>query len=294
MESVRIQNRHAQYFKILKFQNQYFMYYNDVVHWKTYVRISRDGINFSCAQEILSGSNACHNFAPFVMNGKVYAIGGQDDWKSRIDKKKIKIHNQGLYLFSSENGIDFIEQKLILTAKKEGFTSSLEWKSAEFDSYIGLTKFQNEYYLFLRANISPRKRFIQFSKSHDLVDWIPFQTMNIEDRKEGNYYFACVETMENKMVAFLPFFTEKEAMIDVYTSMDGKKWGYKKSILRTTPVMIKDRNKKKRGLLVDLVPKSRIHPIGIVDDYFYFHDNYRGYSKADVAVKRISLKDIIE
>lgn len=294
MDKTTIKDRNSQYFKILKFNDMYLMYYNNIVKWRTYITVGTDGINFNNFSVVLSKSNACHNFSPFVEGDKIIAIAGQDDWKSRLQEKKKKSHNKGLYLFESSDGLCFDEKKLIIKADHPGFISSLEWKSAEFDSYLSIVKKNDLYYLYLRANIAPGMRFIQYSTSKDLINWGEFKLINMDKKLNGNYYFANVEIVGDKFYMFAPYFTGKMSCIKIYSSNDGENFKFIKDILNEKPSMIRDRNKKKKNLEINYVPKSKVHPVGIIDDSFYYHNNYRGYVTSEpVTVERISLNEIL-
>lgn len=310
------------------------LYYKTDTRTEIYFTILDDKIYFQdCAlnlsyvyykgekKRILKYSCATHNFTPFKMNGKYYAIGGMDDWKKdskwrgltfkqfkgvfqdHFKKPYIRDqefyddkvaphflvtpiwkHNKGLYLFQSEAGLGWKEvyQEPILTVNNKGFINSLAWKSAEFDARPDVVYFKGLYYIYMRANVARGVRRVQFTTTKDFKEFSEFQL--IETYSRDNDYFFSGFTYNNMIYAFIPSYDMQKSYIDFFSSTDGKDFRFLNRYFEGLPYI----NEEGR-------PKNKIHSCsGFKEDktkiYAYFHYNYMGYEQNhDVNVMEYSL-----
>lgn len=160
--------RRAIYFNLLKCPNGNIrLYSNRWVKYHDTVSVgSKDGITFDRELILaLKKSGATHNFFPFIgQDGKMYGIGGIDNWKHDknfhdikdydtwkiayenkfkkpvnpevfqleehrrlLSNKRILDHVDGLYLFSSTDGKKWsqLSKVPIVTVEKEGFVNAM-------------------------------------------------------------------------------------------------------------------------------------------------------------------------
>lgn len=305
-------HKKSQYLSIIEFNGRKLLFENNPTQRIT---ICHDG---QIKHVIITDSGANHNFSLFRDGDIIRAIGGQDSWKndlewyhcksnkefiahfekrfkkkfthdqkfidnvlSKIRNKKAPLKNsKGLYLFETKDAIKFIPalQAPIITADNDGFTSSLSWKSGEFDSHIWIQKLKDTFFIFLRENIAVGKRFVQYATSKDLKIWSQFQRINIEYEPEINTYFMVGGEYMGKFYCFLPRYDKKNCWIDVYLTDDFQNFDFKKKILfRVAPLFTEK-------------PKNADHPVnGMIRDKFYIHHNYQSRG---ANVKGYSINDL--
>jgi hypothetical protein len=289
--------------------------------------ISKDGINFSPPIRIHDGNCLSHNFSVFRgQDGKIYGIGGMDSWKNNIkwhetdtfekfktlfykknnreydrdeerykkaynrliNEKFVLDYSDGLYLFSSEDGINFNLEydDPIITVDHSGFHSALDWKSTEFDGHLCVMHNGNEYILYMRDNVKKGTRFIQYSTSKDLRCWSPIKNIIVNpkfDPDYENYYFPCFMRIGDRFIGILPFFTDTKSCLKVFESFNGYSWTAKHEFFIDKPILIEGK------------PKNPIHPIqGFINRkgniYVYIHKNYKGHDvNQDVVIQRCEL-----
>jgi len=182
------------YFTILHINNEYklyyrgcsFNYYADPIN-KTYyttetladyewlcLATSKDGLNFEknnynnfFENNIIKKDLFCHNFYPYydTKNNKYLGISGTN------------IFNNGLHLFESKDGINWIYIKKILDENNilPGWSHH-----NHFDSHncIDYNDKDNYYYIYFRDN-KHTNRFVQFTKTTDFNEFTCSQNINI-------------------------------------------------------------------------------------------------------------------
>ena len=273
------------YYKIIHNNNMYQLYYrglnwdenkykgkkiNNLTQLSTplenicYVE-SQDGLYFTnkcCLSnksnniDVLNKNNFCHNFFPYYdeKNKKYIAISGTG------------IFNQGLFLFESHNGIDWIKIKKII----DGNDILPGWKHHNhFDSHnsIVYNSFDDCYYIYIRDNQSnPHRRFVQYTKTKDFNNFTKFKNINIKnDDKEGIYNFNVFMYPNSYYFMALPCISNQNDLTQklsnqILYSINGEDWYYlsnkfinlKTSYFITNNIVYSNDNK---------------------EIYFYIHDN---------------------
>ena len=296
-----------------KRNSMYYTVLNDMLYYSR--REKRLDRFFIEGKEILKNSCAAHNFTPFMLDGQVCAIGGMDDWKSDVKwrgidydtfkktfeehfKKEYKRgsefykqieykfnttltrdHCRGLYLFRSDDGVNFDSGKLILTVNHKGFNSSLDWKSSEFDCKPCIVKAGDEYFIYLRNNIDKDRRFIQYTKTKDFKHFEPFKNIDIEYNIESdNYYFCEVFYYNNMFFGFFPFYNNDKCCIKFAKSIDGHSWEIIKNLFTGRPAIIEGEKRKCTDHICSGVKEY--------NDHFsiFIHHNVLGYLDSDVRI----------
>jgi hypothetical protein len=295
----------SQYLTVLNFNGKEIFYENTPKERRTVVHV--DGQR----KFIFPNSGVNHNFSPFIVGEKVYAIGGQESWKNdkeitgitsgeafirywedrfkrpfeqnlafankalsflKRSKHPLK-HTHGLYLFESKNGVDFkqVQEKPIISALHPGYISALAWKSGEFDGHIHVVKFGELFHIFIRANIDRGQRFVQYATSTDLLEWSPFKILPLPHDPAVNTYFLCGASVRDKHYFFLPKFDAKDSWIEIYEAEGVEKIRFIKELFRKPAAIFTEKTKN-----VD-------HPInGTANGKFFFCHNYM---QADMKVK---------
>jgi hypothetical protein len=294
----------SQYITVLNFKGKEIFYENTPKERRTVVHINGQ------RKFIFPNSGVNHNFSPFLVGEKIYAIGGQERWKNdreilrlrtgedfikyweaRFNKpfgqnevyasKVLKLlhsrqalrHTHGLYLFESKNGEEFkqVQDQPILTVNHPGYISALAWKSGEFDGHIHVVKFGDIYHIFVRANIDRGQRFVQYAISKNLIEWSEFKLLPLPHDPKVNTYFLSGASVNGKHYFMLPRFDDKESWIDIYEAEGIEKIRHHKELFRKPAAMFTGETKN-----VD-------HPVnGTADGKLYFCHNYM---RADMKIK---------
>ncbi len=323
--------REAIYYSLLTFNKDRYLLFSN--QWKnlyrTIITESTDGIEFCHdTKTILNFSGASHNFFPFFgENGKLFGIGGVDNWKfdkefhsiedytsfkrtyeykfrkscknevfnlsehKRLLSDKPALDNvRGLYLFHSDNGIDWklISKSPIVTVFNAGYANAINLfgKSSEFDGHVNCLYHKGIYRIYLRANIDKGKRFIQYAESSDLLNWSRFKLIKLDSYlPNDNYYTPCFMEYNGIYIGFVPYFSDGGVCaIRFIKSTDGVNWN-----------LIRDLYEDKVALYRGEKPKNTKHMVhGYIlrnkEIYFYIHNNFSGLDKEkDVTIQRISV-----
>ena len=302
-------NKNACYYTVIQFGGQLMLFENcfdNEIFTKVF--ISEDiGETFNSGKRIMSNSCACHNFSVFNgHDGKLYGLGGQDSWKNdpewfcndffetfrnrfgeeyQKDEKAAKNvlnkiymlrsplkHTKGIYLFSSNDGLYWKQERFEPVITIDNIHGSLDWKSSEFDSLVSCIFHNGYYYCYLRDNVDKNKRFIQYGRSVDLINWSQFGPMQIDYDSNYNYYFATLFKYKNSVYSLIPCYSTEHGCIKLYKSEDCKSWEHIKDLFDHKPVKINGKF------------KNTCHPVNgsFVKDgklFVYIHENYFGHSK---------------
>ena len=306
---IKFGNRHASYFKYIDMEGEK-IYYNLPNSHKTYLI----DLASNKTTRILKDSSACHNFNPFKTRaGSFCAIGGMDDWKKnsiwrnietfgefkriyksffgegyrenekRFEKFKFGIeyikqleHCDGLYLFHSQNGIEWKPVQKIIDTKHDGLISGKNWgKSTEFDTSISCVydEVADKYFLYIRANIQKGSRFIQYTTSEDLIYWDRFKLIDLPYDVSENYYSPTIIRYKGLFIGMIPYYKGNYSCIRIIKSYDGHSWTIANDIYESKPIKVPDSEHH--------AVKNYMHFVqGIIEDQdeikYYLHYNYFG------------------
>lgn len=324
--------RDAIYHSIIECFGTYRLYSNQWREmYQTVCIKSCNGKNFNTEQEkVFMNSGVTHNFFPFYnKEGKLYGIGGMDNWKYDEEFYKIKDyksfvsiyeekfrksskdqkfnitehrrllahkkplnHVRGLYLFTSSNGKDWkqVQKFPVINVFHNGFINAINLfgKSSEFDGHVNIVYHKNsdEYFIYLRANVSKGNRFIQYARSKDLINWSKFNLIKLDVyNKKDNYYTPCFMKYKEKLFGLIPYFNpDNFCSIRVITSNDGINWGFIKDIFKSKTVFYRGEKPKNNNHMVNGFIENKN------DLYFYIHNNYSGLTRTEpVNIKRLSI-----
>jgi hypothetical protein len=205
------------YFTILFVNNEYKLYYKSCPYnyYQDYVNkiyystpelanheyiclaISSDGLHFekknyniieynnSSDNNIIKHDLFCHNFYPFYdkKNNQYLGISGTG------------LYNNGLHLFKSNNGIDWIYIKQILNVSHliPGWTHE-----NHFDTHNSILYNEEDdyYYIYIRDN-KYKQRFVQFSKTKDFNHFIKCNNIDILNHNHLMIYTPGIFKYEN-------------------------------------------------------------------------------------------------
>jgi len=187
------------YYKIINTNNKYLLYYRALAH-DCYVNSktthylteelvkyecfclaeSNDGLDFekknyniinnnSINNNVLKHDLFCHNFFPYYSIKESIFLGISGT----------RMFNGGLYLFNSNNGIEWKQLRCILTENE----ILNDWcHSNHFDTHncIVYNKLEDMYYIYVRHN-NKDYRSIQYTKSRDLIKFEKCKEIIIND-----------------------------------------------------------------------------------------------------------------
>lgn len=271
---------------------------------------SYDGITWKDKLNIvLTDTCASHNFYPFVYENKYFAIGGLDSWKQnkewqnpelnfkqfkvmfknqfgreydrdekrflkfkeRIGQEPVYNHNDGLYLFNSDDGIEWKTEKRIITSKHKGFNSAISWgKASEFDGHISCIHFKENEILYIRNNIKQGIRGIQYAASINGFDnFVRFYPLKL---KGENYYTANFMNYKMRIIGLLPYFDKKRCCIKLVVSENGVDFVEKRELFVDKPAVLRGKLKNKLHFVNGFINKN-----GMLN--FFVHENYFGADK---------------
>lgn len=148
-------------------------------------------------------------------------------------------HANGLYVFKSPDGINWTEYN-----NKPIFSTFTKCESPfedvlAFDTHpsIFYDKNNEDYIIYVRANLRLGVRHVMYSRSKDLVEWSTPKLITTDpafDMNHGNLYFMCAKPYGDKYIAFPPHF-KNEIITDsnrryydtktlIMISDDGENW----------------------------------------------------------------------
>lgn len=294
-------NRNKVYYTIIDEK----LYYNVQSSMRTYVEHGNG------KRVLFKDSCLTHNFSPFKNKGRLYAFGGQDNWKVdekwrdlsfeqykkvylehhgapydrnpkyykdikyRFDTTPVYSECRGLYLLRSNNGINwnFIKNDPVITTKSDGFLSCTHWKSGDFDGKTEIVNYKGSWIIFIRANVGQDRRHVQMAKSKDLLNWSKFQLINIDYNDEyDNYYHPIIFEYRHRLIGFFNYYNHDISCVKIKQSTDGLNWTDIKSIFPEAPFVVDNNKRKMRSQVCGVFHKDDIINI-------YVHHNYNGHDK---------------
>ena len=98
------------------------------------------------------------------------------------------------------------------------------------DGRFSIVQFRNEWLLFARANVARGARFVQVTRSRDLVEWAPFQLLQLDGLqdvttdKNINVYWWGVSNINDALLAVFPMVHAGRGCIALSCSVDGLHW----------------------------------------------------------------------
>lgn len=108
----------------------------------------------------------------------------------------------------------------------------------EFDGRLSLAHFGGEFFLYARANPAAHgQRFVQFTKSRNLVNWTSFNLIEINSYNfsQGDIYFFSAQknpVHNSSLIAIFPLVHRMRGCIALSVSLDGFKWSSPVSLLK--------------------------------------------------------------
>ena len=253
------ENHIGEYFQIISFKHQYYLYYNCLNTIKLAISDSLSFVDTQPITVIQDAPGGC--FCVLGHENQLYMLCGShtgstqetdelpipdsvwpkekrtltDYDQTRIDRKN------GMYLLNSQDGIAWkqLKDKPVL----HSFISSESCKLGEvsFDTSPYILQHNNEFYYYGRLNSSLDERRIYLRKSTDLVTWSLPERIDIANEKnkckyiinrKKNYYNPIVFKHNQQLYMLTPYFeacgTEQRhtntASTLLLQSTDGLKW----------------------------------------------------------------------
>ena len=155
-----------------------------------------------------------------------------------------KYHHNGLYLMRSADMLhwEYVQPLPVISGIHPGHTDNFLGYS-KFDSKISCfySNMLQQYILFIRANMGEGRRWVQTTRSKDLVQWEPFELLKMEgvDFDNDNYYhFDAMEYPGTDLFVGLSAYTNRpryptKICIKLMFSKDGVHWVDAGSIVDT-------------------------------------------------------------
>lgn len=229
----------GEYFKIVRYKNKDFIYYNSECNLKVYdsqtnqVRIvlrnvvnsgfnmiEKDGLLYlligyhNCKKDILrlvNNKNMENYLDELKKNDKPIMNYVYNSAENVIDYDlDLKIPINGIYLYKSDDG--YIWNKVVLKPIMHRFISSNEIRLGEvnFDTMPGLIKYQDKYLFYGRLNTSRQRREIYLTTSQDLINWSPLNKIKIlnpmSNWKMFSYYHLVPFIYKNELYGICHYF----------------------------------------------------------------------------------------
>jgi len=233
----------SRYPTIITKNNKYYLFINQGNKHSGYTQLFifsyNRGFNLLSSNIVLNNKfNVSHNFTVIkkYKEDVYYGLGGkfrnQPPWNENVND-----HYTGIFLFKSNNLIKWkmVQKDPIITLDypKNGIYG-FEKIGALWDSNICCfySRILKKYILYVRANLQPHIRFVQYITSDNLINWSPYNKIkvNTHDPNNHNYYtFKVVEIMEYRLFFALSPFTNKKnkptkLFIKKLISKDGVNW----------------------------------------------------------------------
>lgn len=229
----------GEYFEIIHFKNQYFLYYNDQNKINVVISNSLDFNNYTLKKTVIhQAPGGCFciikttEITTEIINQNqniLYMLCGCH--KSNKESNEINIpdlvwpkekrtilkydikrvdRKNGMYLLQSQDGIQWKEvtNKPVLHSYIQSNTCKLG--EVCFDTHPQLIQFNNTYYFYGRLNSSLDERRIYVRESKDLKNWSLPIKINIKNENNNilkkNYYNFAVFQKDNILYACTPYF----------------------------------------------------------------------------------------
>ena len=156
-------------------------------------------------------------------------------------------HGNGLYVFTSPDGINWTEyykrpifSRFTRCVDSKGKNLSEGTIGCDYMPSLFFDHNINEYVIYIRANIALGCRHVLYSKSQDLINWSTPQLISCDPvfdiENKQNFYYPAVYPINDKYIAFPPHFTNKiwdqagtrrdynDTCTHVMISKDGLNW----------------------------------------------------------------------
>jgi len=305
----------SSYYNIMKKGNGYDVIFRNKMFWyggSTCLYNTEEKLIHSIMQEKY---HLNHNFCvfPSKCGTKYYGIGGQHSPVPLKGGRKKKIepmisyrdmmivspdiqseyHQNGLYLMQSTDKIhwEYVKTVPVISGIHPGHTDG-HFGYSLFDSKICCfySKILQQYVLFIRANMRKGCRWIQTTRSKDLIHWEPFRLLKMEDAPGLECNFYHLDVMEypdvGAFIGLSPYANRDrhptEVCIKLMFSRNGIQWIDRGSIL-DTPVCASE-------------CRNSTHTTSVFfdrgDHYdMFFNENYNGvlYPKRSATVVRYTI-----
>ena len=178
---IKIDNEYRLYFR--SSNNLEFKYYTteESAAYENFCLItSDDGLTFKKNKKELFQNLFCHNFFPYysTQQNKFIGISGTG------------MFQKGIYLFESNDGFNWDKKEKII---KEDMICNNWTHPNHFDSLNCLVynDIDNFYYIYMRHNNNiPLRRFVQFSKTRDFVNFTKCKLINIINDDKTQIYIS--------------------------------------------------------------------------------------------------------
>mgnify|MGYP003641834033 CR=1 FL=1 len=236
----------GEYFQIVAFKDQYYLYYNCL---NTIKLVISDTLSFlgesifkaacnSNNENILKGKTRPRiviqeapggNFCIIENDKRLYMLCGShtsNEEQDEIDipdlvwpKEKRTVLNpetkrrdrrNGMYLLSSDDGINWKEEHDKPVLHSLISSESCQFGEVAFDTSPYLIKHNDEFYYYGRLNSSLDERRIYLRKSKDLIEWTLPERLNIINENNNdmskNYYNPVVFKYNKQLYMLTPYF----------------------------------------------------------------------------------------
>jgi len=223
-----IPQRHVgQYFQIVHFNDQYYLYYNSENRIKLVISKSlrfldakpvvvvqeAPGGSFCIIEDdgklkMLCGAHISNNESGEILIPDLVWPDGQKkilDWNVKRDDRK-----NGLYLLSSTDGFVWNEECEAPVMHKHISSDSCKLGEVGFDTSPSLIKHNEEFYYYGRLNPSLDERRMYVSRSKDLINWSSPEQIKIINENDNdlkkNFYMPVVFKRHGFFYMFCPYF----------------------------------------------------------------------------------------
>ena len=251
------------YFEIIKYNNKYYLFYND--QEELIKLVISNTLNFnSCEPKIVVSNAPGGVFTIIKKDDMLYMLCGAHISNKEKNEKQIpdlvwpeekktildwtierKDRKNGMYLLYSIDGIDWKSKHNLPVIHSYIKSSTCRFGEIGSDTHPNVVKWKDEYIFFGRLNSALDARHIYIRKSTDLLNWsIPEKINIVNENKDfnNNYYSFVVFEKNDILYAFAPYFqacgTLNRKTINgeqtlYLKSMDGKNWEIIDSYLHT-------------------------------------------------------------
>lgn len=216
------------YFEIIKYNNKYYLFYNDDIKHVIKLLIS-DSLDFnSCEPKIVLSNVPGGVFTIIKKDDMLYMLCGAHISNKEKNEKKIpnlvwskklktildwtverEDRKNGMYLLYSTDGIDWKSKYNLPVLHSYIESPTCKLGEIAFDTHPNVIKWKEEYIFFGRLNSSLDERRIYIRKSKDLLNWSIPEKINIINEKtdfNNNYYSFVVFEKNDTLYALAPYF----------------------------------------------------------------------------------------
>ena len=198
----------------------------EVVHFATHnMAFLREGENYVW----MGGQHGSNHSSVWHKGTGIWTASGKS-WRWAADRE-VGAPKQASQWRGMRRLLNGFHEGCVEARRTDGLEMRGDRAACEFDGRLTLVKHEGEYLLYGRLNPTrqPGSRFVQMTRSSDLVHWGAFEPIQLEGYSplQGDIYFLAATSNpvdQGSLVGLFPVVHRGVGCIGISLSIDGKRW----------------------------------------------------------------------